>query len=247
MAGNQDRLEKLLDRYIYTESHAVREFDKSGTVREKPDETYEITFVRGRQVRRLVAREGKPLSAADQAKEDRNLENQVLKIEKEAAAAAKGEAGKSARGQRSLSIGAGLRTSRMINPRLEQFQGRELVVFDFEPNLAYKPKDTAEKLMQKVAGTLWVDAADRQVVRFEARLLESYKVGGGLLASIKPGATIILEQTRVNNEIWLPSQAEFQLDARALFVGVSMNRIVRYSKYQRFGVESEEKINLPKE
>ena len=247
VAGNQDRLEKLLDRYIYTESHAVREFDKSGTVREKPDETFEITFVRGRQVRRLVAREGKPLSAADQAKEDRNLENQVLKIEKEAAAAAKGEAGKSARGQRSLSIGAGLRTSRMINPRLEQFQGRELVVFDFEPNLAYKPKDTAEKLMQKVAGTLWVDAADRQVVRFEARLLESYKVGGGLLASIKPGATIILEQTRVNNEIWLPSQAEFQLDARALFVGVSMNRIVRYSKYQRFGVESEEKINLPKE
>ena len=247
VAGNQERLEKLLDRYAFTESHAVREFDKNGAVREKPEETYEITFVRGRQVRRLVAREGKPISASDQAKEDRKLEKQVQDIEKEAAAEAKGQGGKSARGQRSISIGAGLKTSRMINPRWEQFHGRELVVFDFEPNLAYKPKDTAEKLMQKVAGTLWVDAADRQVARFEARLLESYKVGGGLLASVKPGATFVVEQTRVNGEVWLPSQIEIQLDARALFVGVSMNRIVRYSDYQRFGVESEEKINLPKE
>jgi hypothetical protein len=247
VAGNQERLEKLLDHYAYTESHAIREFDKGGTMREKPDDTYEITFVRGRQVRRLVAREGQALSASDQAKEDRKLEKQVLQIEKEAAATRKGPDGKPAGRQRSVSIGAGLKTSRMSNPRWEQFAGRELVVFDFEPNLAYKPKDSAEKLMQKVAGTLWVDAADRQVVRFEAKLLESYKVGGGLLGSVKPGATIIAEQTRINNEIWLPSQIEVQLDARALFVGVSLNRIVRYSKYQRFGVESEEKINLPKE
>ena len=247
VSGNQEQLEKLLDRYAYTESHAIREFDKTGTMREKPDEAYEITFVRGRQVRRLVAREGKPLSASDQAKEDRKLEKQVREIETEAAAAQKGQNSKPAGRQRSLSIGAGLKTSRMINPRWEQYEGRELVVFDFEPNLAYKPKDTSEKLMQKVAGTLWVDAADRQVVRFEAKLLESYKVGGGLLASVKPGATFVVEQTRVNNEIWLPSQIEVQLDARALFVGVSLNRIIRYSKYQRFGVESEEKINLPKE
>lgn len=246
VAENQERLEKLLDRYTFTESHAVREFDKTGAVREKPEETYEITFVRGRQVRRLVAREGKPLSAPDQAKEDRKLEKQVLEIEKEAAEA-RSRGGQSTRGQRSISIGAGLKTSRMINPRWEQYQGRELVVFDFEPNLAYKPKDTAEKLMQKVAGTLWVDVADRQVARFEAKLLESYKVGGGLLASVKPGATFVVEQTRVNDEVWLPSQIEFQLDARALFVGVSMNRIVRYSDYQRFGVESEEKITPPKE
>lgn len=247
VGDNQEQLEKLLDRYTFTERHSVREFDKKGLVREKPEETYEITFVRGRQVRRLVAEEGRPLSTKDQAKEDRKLEKQVLEIEKEAAAAAKGPGGKSARGERSISIGAGLKTTRMINPRWEQYEGRELVVFDFEPNLAYKPKDTAEKLMQKVAGTLWVDAADRQVVRFEAKLLESYKVGGGLLASVKPGATFIVEQTRVNNEIWLPSQIEFQLDARALFVGVSMNRIVRYSDYQRFRVESEEKITPPKE
>ena len=245
VGDNQERLEKLLDRYAFTESHSVREFDKGGAIREKPEETYEIIFVRGHQVRRLVAREGKPLSAPDQAKEDRKLEKQVVEIEKEAAAAVKAPGGKSARGERSISIGAGLKTSKMINPRWEQYEGRELVVFDFEPNLAYKPKDTAEKLLQKVAGTLWVDAADRQVVRFEAKLLESYKVGGGLLASVKPGATFVVEQTRVNNEIWLPSWIEIQLDARALFVGVSMNRIIRYSRYQRFGVESEEKITPP--
>jgi hypothetical protein len=248
VGDNQERLEKLLDQYTFTEQQVVREFDKKkGVLRETPEETYEITFVRGQQVRRLVAREGKPLSASDLAKEDRKIEKQVREIERKAAAKEKDPSGKSARGQRSISIGAGLRTSRMINPRWEQFQGRELVVFDFEPNLAYKPKDSTEKLMQKVAGTIWIDAADYQVVRFEAKLLESFKVGGGLLASVKPGATFVVEQTRIHNEIWLPSQVEFQLDARALFFGVSLNRIIRYSDYRRFGVESEQSIAAPKE
>jgi hypothetical protein len=54
-----------------------------------------------------------------------------------------------------------------------------VIVFDFEPLPGYKPKKDFEKFFGKMAGAIWVDASDKQVARVEARLIESYKVGGG--------------------------------------------------------------------
>src|SRR5262249_10288729 len=111
----------------------------------------------------------------------------------------------------------------------------------------YKPKKSLEKLMQKLSGAVWVDANDRQVTRLEAKLIDSYKIGGGLLASLKPGGGFVLEQDRINNEVWLPTYSEFNLSARVFLVaGLSINAIAKYSNYQRFNVEAEkEKLKDP--
>ncbi|MBK8317032.1 MAG: hypothetical protein IPL01_24715 [Acidobacteria bacterium] len=110
----------------------------------------------------------------------------------------------------------------MINPRRERFRGRDVIVFDFEPLPGYKPQKDFEKFFGKMAGAIWVDAADKQVVRVEARLIESFKVGGGLLASLREGATFVLEQERVNNEIW-PTRADINLGVKVLLVKESMS------------------------
>ena len=253
VSDNQKQIDELLEKYTYTQAITQREFDKSGMLKEKETSTYELTFYRGRRIRRLIEKNGQPLSAEGVAKEDRRIERVIMNIEKretekerkEREAAEKGKQAEEE--NRRTTIADLLRASRLINPRREQFRHRNVIVFDFEPNPNYKPKTDNEKVMQKLSGVVWVDAADRQVVRVEARLLDSYKIGGGLMVSIKPGAALVVEQDRINNEIWLPTYGEFNMAARLfMFAGLSVNQTVKYGNYKRFNVEAEkEKLKAP--
>src|SRR5262249_5260724 len=155
--------------------------------------------------------------------ETKRVEKRVREIEKHEAAKAKhaekepdfdhDDSGE--RGQR-LSIADVMRASKLVNPRRERFRGRDVIVFDFEPLPGYKPQKDYEKFFGKTAGAIWIDPDDRQVTRVEARLIEAFKIGGGMLASLKEGANFVIEQERVNQEIWLPTRAEINLGVRVL-------------------------------
>ena len=85
---------------------------------------------------------------------------------------------------------------------------------------------------------MWIDAQDKQVVRLEAVLADNYKVGGVLMANMKKGAAFIIENDRVNNEVWLPSIADFNLSIKVLLVkGININQVAKYSDYHKFETE----------
>jgi hypothetical protein len=255
---NEDEIDLLLEKYTYTQSITKREIDQQGQLREKETETYELTFYRGNRIRRLTAKNGKPLSANEEADESKRIEKRIREIEKKEAekerksqkerenAQENGETEDSGRDQR-ISIADVLRASKLVNPRRERFRGRDVIVFDFEPLPGYKPQKNYEKLFGKMAGAIWIDASDRQVARVEARLVEAYKIGGGLLASLREGASFVLEQDRVNNEIWLPTWADINLGVKVFLVkGLNFNHTIAYGNYKRFNVEAEkEKLKDP--
>lgn len=69
-------------------------------------------------------------------------------------------------------------------------------------------------------------------------LFESFKVGGGLLAKLQKGASFTLDQERVNDEIWLPTQADINLSVRVLLVkGININQMIRSYDYRKFDTE----------
>ncbi|MGH9831962.1 MAG: hypothetical protein ACREBD_36130 [Blastocatellia bacterium] len=255
---NEDEVDRILEKYTYTEAITRREIDSNGQMKVKETETFELTFYKGNRIRRLVAKNGKPLTPKEEADEQKDVEKRVREIEKKEAEKARkaqkdrdatqesSEAPDGERDQR-VSIADVLRASKLINPRRERFRSREVIVFDFEPLPDYKPRKSYEKLFGKMAGALWVDPVDKQVARVEARLIEAYKIGGGMLASLKEGANFVIEQERVNDEIWLPTRAEINLGVRVLLVkGFNINQTVTYGDYKRFNVESEkEKLKDP--
>ncbi len=259
---NEDEVDRILEKYTYTENITSREIDSNGQMKVKESETFELTFYKGNRIRRLVAKNGKPLSPKEEADEQKNVEKRVREIEKKetekerkksssrevAQDASQNSEGspEGERGQR-ISIADVLRASKLINPRRERFRSRDVIVFDFEPLPGYKPQKNYEKLFGKMAGAIWIHPTDKQVARVEARLIEAYKVGGGMLASLKEGANFTLEQERVNNEIWLPTRAEINLGVRVLLVkGLNINQTVTYGDYKRFNVEAEkEKLKDP--
>ena len=79
-----------------------------------------------------------------------------------------------------------------------------------------------------------VDAKTKQVVRLDAVLTQS---AGNFLAAARKGASFSLENDLINNEIWLPSQADVNLSIRILFAGININNIIKYGDYKRFDTE----------
>jgi hypothetical protein len=141
---------------------------------------------------------------------------------------------------RRISIAEVLRASTLSNPRRERFRGRDVIVFDFAPNPSFDFKNAKSmlKFFGKTAGSMWIDEKDRQVARLEAFLADSYKIGGGVVAKLKKGASFTLEQERVNDEIWLPSTADINLSVRVLLVkGIELNQVIRSYDYRKFTTE----------
>jgi hypothetical protein len=236
---NQNALDELREKYGYTETVTQLQLDRQGAVKEKESETYEFTYYRRRRIRRLVTKNGKPLSSDEQAKEDRRIEKLIRDLDS-------GKAVSVPYNQRRLKIGDLLRVSRFTSPRRERFRQRDVVVIDFEPDPNFKPENLDDTFVHNLAGSMWIDAADLQIARVEFQLVDAFKVGGGAFFMMRPGSRFVTEQDRFNNEIWLPTYTEVTISARAmLFANFGVVQKVTYGDYRRFDVNSEEKIKAP--
>ncbi len=243
--ANEDKIDNLLESYSFIQKTIMRELGKDGVLREKESETNQLTFYKGYRITRLIEKNGKPLNEKDQAEADKDAAKQVEEIEKKIAKQESREGKLDSKGapsadSRRISVAEVLRASRLINPRRERFRGRDCVVFDFEPNPDFDTKNAKSvlKFFGKTAGVMWIDEKDKQVARIEAVLFESINVGGGVLAKFKKGATFTLDKERVNNEIWLPSQADINFSLRVFLVkGIDINQIQKFYDYRKFETE----------
>ena len=245
LQANEDKVEAILDTYSFNQKIIQRELGKDGILREKESETRQLSFFKGQRISRVIEKNGKPLSEKDQAEADKDAAEQAERLEKKAAKE-ESKLGKQASNGapsdegRRVSISEVLRASKLLNPRRERFRGRDVIVFDFEPNPSFDMSNAKSilKFFGKTAGVIWVDEKDKQVARLDAVLFESFKVGGGVLAKLQKGASFTLEQERVGDEIWLPSQADINLSVRVLLVkGVNVNQVVRSYNYRKFETE----------
>jgi hypothetical protein len=122
-----------------------------------------------------------------------------------------------------------------------------VLVFDFEANPEYKPRSLVEKIVQKLAGVVWIDEKAHDVVRLEAYFAGDAKIAGGLLVTIQKGTSFVFEQSFLNNEVWLPTYHEAHGSARVLLVkGYKASEVTHYSDYKRYHVEVQSTVGAPR-
>lgn len=258
---NQDATENRVPEYSYKQTETDREINNKGELKKQTVKIYEVYPLPNREpVQKLISENGVPLSGERAAKEDKRVQDEFVKAErdkeKDAAEAAKrkaerekkqkgGNAKNGADGDPAISMF--LRACDFVSPRRERFEGRESIVFDFRPRAGFKPKTREESLIAKLVGVMWIDPIDKQVIRLEARLAEGFKIAGGLVASLKPGAALVMEQTRMEQGVWLPRFAQINLSVKVLlFGGGDFNKTIEWSEYKHFsGDVKDYKIDAP--
>jgi len=248
---NQKAIDKLKENYAGSQSEDETEFEGDGKVKKHEINEYTFFYLNGDEITTLVKKDGKPLSEAEQKKENEKTqkrieEHQKRTAKKEAKEEKAKEEGKSDE-KDEPGIEIFLRACQFVNPRRERFRGQDVLVFDFEPNPEFKAHKLVEKVVQKLAGVVWVDEKAHDVARLEAYFTGDMKIGGGLLANLQKGTSFVFEQSFVNNEVWLPTYMEAHVGVRFLLVkGIKASIATRYWDYKKFNVETLSTIAKPK-
>jgi len=258
LSKNQDALEERTAEYAFKQTETTREINDKGEIKKETVRVYEVFPIANRDpVYKLISENGVALSAERAAREEKRVQDEMVKAEKEseenkrkreqrkAELAKKRAAGKAE--DEDPGISQFLRVCEFVSPRRERFRDRDAIVFDFRPRGDFRPSNRSESLISKLVGVVWIDPVDRQVIRMEARLAEGFKVGGGLLVSLRPGAAMVMEQTRMADGVWLPRLAHFNLSIRVLlFAGGEINKTFEWSDYKHFkGEVNSYKLEAP--
>jgi hypothetical protein len=248
---NQKAIDKLKENYAGSQSEEETEFEGDGRVKKRESNEYTFFYLNGNEITTLVKKDGKPLSEAEQKKENEKTQKRIAELQKreakkEAKAEKAKEEGKSDE-KDEPGIEIFLRACQFVNPRRERFRGQDVLVFDFEPNPEFKAHKMVEKIVQKLAGVVWIDENAHDVARLEAYFTGDMKIAGGLLANLQKGTSFVFEQAFVNNEVWLPTYMEAHVGVRFLLVkGIKASVVTRYWDYKKFNVETLSTIAKPK-
>jgi len=244
---NQKAIDKIKENYTGTRAEEETEYDKTGKVTKREAKEYTFFYLGGDEISTLIGKDGKPLAEEEQKKENEKTQKEIREHEAKKEAKETKDKEKEKKGDEDPGIEIFLRVCQFVNPRRERFRGQDVLVFDFEPNPEFKAHKLAEKVVQKLAGVVWIDEKAHDVARLEAYFVGDFKFAGGMLANLQKGTSFVFEQAFINNEVWLPTYAEVHVGVRVLLVkGFKVNAIIRYSDYKRFNVESISTVGKPK-
>jgi len=231
LIAGQRGLEEALSRYRYDVSEVKDDLDAQGGVARRRTRELEVFVVKGRPLRRVVARDGKPLTGEEREQEDR-------RVRELAEQAASGQAASEAPG---VTLSKLLERYRFTSAAREELDGRCALAFDMQP-LPGEFELAHDSVLKRLAGRLWVDEAEHAVVKMDVDNTSGIKVALGLAVSVQ---TLSLRATftRVEQGVWLPRSVETLIVGRKLiFSSFRLRRTLSYGNYRRFDVDVEEKV-----
>jgi len=111
-------------------------------------------------------------------------------------------------------------------------------VIDGEPRPGFQPHMKESKFLSKFRGSVWVDKGDLQLAKMNVECLDTISFGL-FLARFHKGSRFTLEQTRVNDEVWLPRQLTVKVDVRlALLKNFNVDLEQSFRDYKKFRTSS---------
>ncbi|HVG39350.1 MAG TPA: hypothetical protein VM870_08685 [Pyrinomonadaceae bacterium] len=265
VARNQKELDERVSEYTFTRKETEREINDRGELKRERVKVQEIYPVRGGgRVLKLISENGVALSPERTAKEEKRVAEELEKAErdyrKEQEKRERNAAEKIKRKGNETGVGKDgddefegvstfLRACEFVSPRREVFRERAAIVFDFRARPGFRPQNSGESLVSKLIGVVWIDPEDKQVMRLEARLADGFKIGGGLLASVRSGSAFAFEQTRMADGVWLPRMAQINASVKVLLLaGLRLDATREYSDYKKFNTQTgDAKLNEVKQ
>jgi len=232
--------QKLARDYTYIAREVENKLDGKGDTKSTEIKTYEVLEIYGEPVQRLIAKNDKPLDPKQAAKEEEKIQKIIDKRKNES------ENDRQKREQKQeKQVEDGRRFVREVADAYnftllgtESVGGREAWVFKGEPRPGFEPHMKESKFLCKFHGQVWIDKSDLQMAKLDVEAIDNVAVGW-VLARIHTGTRFIIEQTRVNEEVWLPRYLTFKVDARiALLKGFRMDGEESFRDYKKFRTSS---------
>ncbi len=239
VSENQRRSRLLEMSYVYEVTRTQMTLGQNSEVKKSESLTFEITPVEDGEYRRLIKRDGQPLSDNEAKKEQRKLEESLRQRVANSTERSRLERKRAERRRKETQFWDEVLKAFEFRPAIDDtYHGRRVLAFDAIPRPRYVPADNDLKILKKIQGRLWVDEAEAQIVRADIEFIEDLKFGAGFLAKINKGGTLKIWKTKVNDEAWFPNRSEVVVNGRiVVFKNFNLKFVSEFSNYRRFETE----------
>lgn len=213
---------------------------KDGKGKTRQISTWDVSILYGEPYRRLVASNDRPLDPREEKKQQAKLAKVTFTREHETGQQRRTRLAelekKRAKAREFMAEVPDAFDFKILKD--DQVDGRDAWAIQAEPKPGFKGAHEFSWLLPKIHGTVWIDKTEYQWVKANLETIDTVTLGGGLMR-LGDGAIIEYEQTRVNDEPWLPRTQHIQLSARVgLVLKGSADIHWTYSNYRKFQTDT---------
>jgi hypothetical protein len=182
-----------------------RDSNKDGT-----DTTSIVVETKYGSVKRVIARNGQPLSEEEARVEDERVQRfihdpaQLAKQKKDGM-----QDGKNAE-----------ELLRMLPDAFiwrVQSEDAQSITLHFQPNPNFHPPDMQSRVLGEMEGELVVNKEQNRIETIRGKLVEDVTIGWGLLGRLREGGTFRVERREVAPKLWQITETHVHIEGRALF------------------------------
>lgn len=189
----------------------------------------EIFETRDGAVARLLSLGDKPLSAADEEKEQARLDGLLSDPGRQ----------RHRKQNEDADTGRALKVLRALPQAfLYQFAGTgwgpagKVEKFTFKPNPQFSPPDLETQVLTAMVGEIWIDATQMRVTRLEGHLQQDIDFGWGILGRLNKGGWILIEQADVGGRQWRIVRFQMAMSGRVFFKNKSFDTVEEQTQFE---------------
>ena len=239
-AANDMENDKRQRDYTYIQREEQHHLDGKGQVKSTETKTSEILELYGEQVERLIAKNDKPLPEKDAKKEEEKIQKLIdkRKNESEEERDKREKKEEKDREQDRQFVREVADAYNFTFVGIDSLSGRDTYVIDGEPRPGYEPHLKEAKILPKFRFRAWIDKDEAQWKKLDVQCIDTVSFGL-FLARVHKGSRIIIEQTRINDEVWLPQHIAVKIDVRlALLKNFDVEDDITYRDYKKFRTDT---------
>jgi len=207
-----ERTQNTTAQFAFSKRRVFEEFDSKGKVTDSKQSRQEWFPIGGTPFARTIEKNGQPLTEKERkAEEEREA---AVRAGKKPARAP--EASKRDKEWQFTDEMLARYTFKVTGQ--ETVRGRPAWVVEFAPRGKDLPvKNLPDRVANKVAGKVWVDAEDWELARMKFWLTDEVSLIGGIVGVLRK-FELLLERARVEPDAWLPTVVDFEMAGRELLV-----------------------------
>jgi hypothetical protein len=223
---------ELVKAVIHNELHPPANSDVRWKYRVEKEsdgkrETRAVIETKDGSLYRLLAVAGKPLSAADESSEAMR----ILRFSQNSEEQRKAEQARRKDMEQ-------CNTFLQMIPDAFVFeyagQNSNSTRLTFKPNPRFRPPSREGKVLQQMAGEMWVDTKQQRLVSIVGQLVNDVKFSGGLLGHLQKGGQFTVRRAEIAQGDWEMTELTVNMRGRALlFKNICVQQKEVHSSFQR--------------
>lgn len=214
--------------YSFDRQVIKKEFDSSGHLKLQTVTMMRPERVEGVWLPRVISRDGKPLSDAENRRQEETFRRRIAEAKTENARPS------SILGRESDDLIREFPDAleyRLIGEEVRD--DRKTWILACQPRPGYKPPSMRARFFEKVRGKVWVEQTNKDLVRVEAEVFDTISLGFGLLGRVEKGTRFVLNRARVGEGHYFTESSQVNFSAKVLLIKTVVNEIsTRYSNFK---------------